>query len=376
MTTRRSFSDKFKATVALEALRGDKTAQEIAAKHKIHPTQVTTWKRQAIDGLTGVFSDKAKKVEDNEAQVKELHAKIGKLAVENDFLSQGLKPMSPSERKAMINADRTDLSLTKQCKLLKISRSSLYYAPVGVNAETLKLMNEIDRVFMKYPFFGSRQIAAYLPRNGFHAGRHRVRRLMGVMGLQAIYKGPNTSKKHPQHPIYPYLLRKLPITRPNQVWCSDITYIPVRRGFLYLVAIMDWATRKVLAWRLSNTLDASFCVEALKEAIAEYGKPEIMNTDQGSQFTGTAWITTLTDAKIKISMDGRGRYLDNIFIERLWRSLKQEAVYLHELQDGFQAKRVIDEWLEFYNAERPHTALDKRTPDDAYFDPIQMNQAA
>jgi putative transposase len=276
----------------------------------------------------------------------------------------------------MINRDRTDLSLTKQCTLLKISRSSLYYTPVGIDAETLELMNEIDRVFTKYPFFGSRQIAAYLPRNGFHAGRHRVRRLMGIMGLQAIYKGPNTSKKHPQHPVYPYLLRKLPITRPNHVWCTDITYIPVRRGFLYLVAIMDWATRKVLSWRLSNTLDASFCVEALQEAIAKYGKPEIMNSDQGSQFTGSAWITTLTDAKIKISMDGRGRYLDDIFIERLWRSLKQEAVYLHELQDGFQAQRIIDNWIEFYNVERPHTALDKRTPDDAYFDPIPMNQAA
>nr|WP_138923691.1 IS3 family transposase [Sulfitobacter sp. BSw21498] len=376
MTKRRSFSDKFKATVALEALRGDKTAQEIAAKHKVHPTQVTTWKRQAIDGLTGVFSDKVRRAEVNEAEVKELHAKIGKLAVENDFLSQGLKPMSPTERKALINADRTDLSLTKQCKLLKISRSSLYYTPVGVNAETLELMNEIDRVFTKYPFFGSRQIAAYLPRNGFYAGRHRVRRLMAIMGLQAIYRGPNTSKRHPQHRIYPYLLRNLPITRPNHVWCSDITYIPVRRGFLYLVAIMDWATRKVLAWRLSNTLDTGFCVEALKEAIAGYGKPEIMNTDQGSQFTGSAWITTLTDADIKISMDGRGRYLDNIFIERLWRSLKQEAVYLHELQDGFQAKRVIKDWISFYNIERPHTALDKRSPDDAFFTTERTQKAA
>ena len=284
--------------------------------------------------------------------------------------------MSPSERKTMIHRDHTDLSLASQCKLLKISRSSLYYVPVGVNAQTLELMNEIDRVFTKYPFFGSRQIAAYLPRNGFQAGRHRVRRLMGLMGLQAIYKGPNTSKKHPQHRIYPYLLRKLPITRPNHVWCSDITYIPVRRGFLYLVAIMDWATRKILAWRLSNTLDASFCVEALNEAIAKYGKPEIMNTDQGSQFTGTAWITTLTKADVKISMDGRGRYLDNIFIERLWRSLKQEAVYLHELQDGFQAKRVIKEWINFYNIERPHTALDKRSPDDAFFKTERTQKAA
>lgn len=284
--------------------------------------------------------------------------------------------MSRTERKEMINKECTNLSLTRQCKLLKIGRSSIYYTPVGFDAKTLELMNEIDRVFTRFPFFGSRQIAAYLPRNGFHAGRHRVRRLMGIMGLQAIYKGPNTSKKHPQHPVYPYLLRKLPITRANHVWCSDITYIPVQRGFLYLVAIMDWATRKVLAWRLSNTLDASFCVEALKEAIAKYGKPEIMNTDQGSQFTGADWITTLTDAEIKISMDGRGRYLDNIFIERLWRSLKQEAVYLHELTDGFVAKRVIDGWITFYNTDRPHTALDKQTPDEAYFNSNEIKKAA
>jgi putative transposase len=284
--------------------------------------------------------------------------------------------MSRIKRKEMISKDRTDLSLTRQCKLLKIGRSSLYYAPVGFDAKTLELMNEVDRVFTKFPFFGSRQIAAYLPRNGFHAGRHRVRRLMGVMGLQAIYKGPNTSKKHPQHPIYPYLLRKLPITRANHVWCADITYIPVQRGFLYLVAIMDWATRNVLTWRLSNTLDASFCKEALDEAIAKFGPPEIMNTDQGSQFTGSAWITTLTEADVKISMDGRGRYLDNIFIERLWRSLKQEAVYLHELTDGFVAKRVIGEWITFYNTDRPHTALDKRTPNEAYFGSNELKKAA
>ena len=266
----------------------------------------------------------------------------------------------------MIRKEDTDLSLTRQCKLLKLNRSSIYYTPVGFDQATIKLMHEIDRIFTKYPFFGSRQIAAYLPQSGLSAGRHRVRRLMRIMGLQAIYKRPNTSKKHPQHPVYPYLLRNLPITRPNQVWCSDITYIPVKNGFLYLVAIMDWATRKVLSWRLSNTLDASFCVEALNEAIVKYGKPEIMNTDQGSQYTGADWITTLTKADIKISMDGRGRYLDNIFIERLWRSLKQEAIYLHEITDGFQAKRIIDDWIGFYNSERPHTALAKQTPDQAF----------
>ena len=190
--------------------------------------------------------------------------------------------MSPSERRKMVRKDNTVLSLTRQCKLLKISRSSIYYTPVGFDQATIDLMHEIDLIFTKHPFFGSRQIAAYLPQSGLPAGRHRVRRLMCIMGLQAIYKGLNTSKKRPQHRIYPYLLRKLAITRPNQVWCSDITYIPVKRDFLYLVAIMDWATRKVLSWRLTNTLDASFCVEALEEAIAKYGKPEIMNTDQGS----------------------------------------------------------------------------------------------
>ncbi|WP_085978290.1 IS3 family transposase [Roseobacter sp. MED193] len=376
MTKRRNFSDKFKATVALEALRGDKTVQEIASKRQLHPTQVSTWKRQAIDGMVNVFSDKVKKAENKDGEIKELHAKIGQLAVENDFLSQGAEAMSLSERREMIRKDNTDLSLTRQCKLLKISRSSIYYTPVGFDQATIDLMHEIDRIFTKYPFFGSRQIAAYLPQSGFSAGRHRVRRLMGIMGLQAIYKGPNTSKKHPQHKIWPYLLRKLSITRPNHVWCSDITYIPVKNGFLYLVAIMDWATRKVLSWRLSNTLDASFCVEALDEAIAKYGKPEIMNTDQGSQYTGADWIKTLTKADIKISMDGRGRYLDNIFIERLWRSLKQEAVYLHEITNGFQAKRIIDDWIGFYNAERPHTALDKRTPDAAYFEQSETRKAA
>jgi len=296
--------------------------------------------------------------------------------------------MSPKERKKMVG-ERVDISLSRQCRILRISRSSLYYTPVGFSPDTLALMRQIDRVFTQYPFFGSRQIAAYLPRSGYHAGRHRIRRLMKIMGLEAICKRPNTSKKHPENRIYLYLLRNMQISRPNQVWCADISYIPVKHGFLYLVAIMDWATRKVLAWRLSNTMDASFCKEALDEAIAKYGPPEIMNMEplerhwserrwrrQGSQFTGAAWITTLTEAGVKISMDGRGRYLDNIFIERLWLSLKQEAVYLHELIDGFMAERVIAEWITFYNTDRPHTALDKRTPDEAYFDGSELKKAA
>ena len=284
--------------------------------------------------------------------------------------------MSPEKKRAMIKRDHPQLSISQQCKLVRLSRSAFYYAPVGIDTDTLAMMKEIDRVFTKYPFFGSRQIAAYLRREGVVVGRHRVRRLMARMGLEAIYKRPRTSQPHPQHPVFPYLLRKMQIDRPNQVWCADITFVPVRNGFLYLVAIMDWASRKVLSWRLSNTMHADFCVDALNEAIAKYSPPEIMNTDQGSQFTGSAWITTLTEADVRISMDGRGRYLDNIFIERLWRSLKQETIYLEEINDGFQARRIAKNWIAFYNTERPHSALDRRTPDEAYWTDLEEQKAA
>ena len=274
--------------------------------------------------------------------------------------------MSRGERKAMIARERPGLSLSRQCRLLTIGRSSFYYAPKGESPVNLALMRRIDELFLKYPFYGSRQMVRQLRRDGVRAGRHRVRRLMRLMGLQAIYQAPRTSDPHPSHRVYPYLLKGMAIERPNQVWCADITYIPVRRGFLYLVAIMDWATRHVLAWRLSNTMDASFCVEALAEALGRYGRPEIFNTDQGSQFTGRDFTGALKDADVAISMDGRGRCMDNIFIERLWRSLKYEAVYLHELTDGFAAERVIGEWIDFYNTERPHSSLGGQTPAEAY----------
>ena len=202
-------------------------------------------------------------------------------------------------------------------------------------------MRRIDELFLKYPFYGSRQMVRQLRRDGVCVGRHRVRRLMRLMGLEAIYQAPRTSTPHPTHRIYPYLLKGIEIDRPNQVWCADITYIPVQRGFLYLVAIMDWATRHVLSWRLSNTMDARFCIDALNAALADYGNPEISNTDQGSQFTGFDFTGVLKNAGVRISMDGRGRCMDNIFIERLWRSLKYEAVYLHELTDGFTAERGL-----------------------------------
>ena len=269
-------------------------------------------------------------------------------------------------RRPVIRRDHPDLSLSRQCRLLSISRSSFYYVLKGESPENLALMRRIDELFLKYPFYGSRQMVRQLRRQGNCVGRHRVRRLMRLMGLEAIYQAPRTSAPHPAHRVYPYLLKGMAIDRPNQVWCADITYIPVQRGFLYLVAIMDWATRHVLSWRLSNTMDAGFCVEALNEALARYGRPEIFNTDQGSQFTSFDFTGTLGDADIRISMDGQGRYMDNIFIERLWRSLKYEAIYLHELTDGFVARRVIGEWIGFYNTERSHSALDGQTPAEAY----------
>ena len=209
-------------------------------------------------------------------------------------------------------------------------------------------------------------MARFMQRNNHKCGRHRVRRLMRKMRLVPIYQPPNTSKKHPQHKVWPYLLKNMVIDWPNQVWCADITYIPMRRGFLYLVAIMDWHSRKVLSWRLSNSMEADFCVEALKEALERYGPPEIMNTDQGSQFTGFEWTSTLTDAKVKISMDGKGRWIDNRMIERLWRSLKYECVYLNAFETGSEARIGIGKWLTYYNSERPHSTHGILTPNEAY----------
>ena len=274
--------------------------------------------------------------------------------------------MSVERRQELVEPSHPSLSIVAQCRLLTISRSSWYYQPVPENKATLALMQVIDTVFLDCPWYGSRQMMRHLRRLGHEVGRHRVRRLMARMGLAAIYQRPRTSDPHPEHRIYPYLLRKLEIARPNHVWCTDITYLPMRRGFLYLVAIMDWATRKVLAWRVSNTMDVSFCVEALEEALARYGKPEIFNTDQGSQFTSDAFTSVLLSAEIKVSMDGRGRWMDNVFIERLWRSLKYECVYLNDFETGSALRAGVGRWFDYYNDHRPHSTLAGQTPTEAY----------
>ncbi len=267
----------------------------------------------------------------------------------------------------MIEPNLPGLSVGKQCELLSISRSSFYYEPKGESEMNLDLMRVIDKQFLETPFYGVRQMTWHLRNDDHLVNEKRIRRLMRLMGLMPIYQKPNTSKAAKGHKIYPYLLRGLRVDRPNQVWCADITYLPMRRGFLYLVAIMDWHTRKVLAWRISNTLEAEFCIDALNEAIHKFGAPEIMNTDQGSQFTSFAWTDRLWRSGVHISMDGKGRFLDNIFVERLWRSLKYECVYLHAWETGSEAKVGVGKWIEFYNRKRPHSALGGMPPAVVYW---------
>jgi len=260
-----------------------------------------------------------------------------------------------------------ELSLQRQSQLLGVSRSSLYYRNRPDSSLEADLLKRLDRIFTEHPIYGSRRLQVALAREGIEVGRRRIRRLMKKLGLWAITPKPDTSRPHPEHKIYPYLLRGLVIDRPNQVWATDITYLPMQKGFLYLVAILDWATRRVLAWRLSNTLTADFCAAALQEAIARYGQPEIFNTDQGSQFTSEEFTGVLKAQGIQISMDGRGRCHDNIFVERLWWTVKYEWVYLRPAANGIEQKKSLTAFFDWYNRRRPHQSLDWQTPDEAYF---------
>jgi putative transposase len=269
------------------------------------------------------------------------------------------------QRRALIKVE-PNLSLRRQCELLRVSRSGLYYEPVGTSPDDLALMRRIDEMHLKYPFYGSRKHSEALRAKGLAANRKHVQRLMRLMGLESVAPKPNTSKPAPEHPVYPYLLRNLEISKPDQVWAADITYIPMAHGFAYLVAIIDWYSRRVLSWRLSNTMEASFCLDALQEALERFGKPEIFNTDQGSQFTDKTFTKTLRDAGIAISMDGRGRCIDNVFVERVWRSLKYEEVFIHAYDDLDEARAGIGRYFKFYNLERQHAALGYQTPDAFY----------
>jgi putative transposase len=276
-------------------------------------------------------------------------------------------------RRRLVGPDE-QTSVRRQCELLGVSRSSVYYVPVEPEAEELELMRRIDEIHLEFPFYGSRTIARELRERSYRANRKRVQRLMRLMGLESVAPKPNTSKPNEEHPVYPYLLRGLTISRPNQVWAADITYIPLARGSAYLVAIMDWHSRRVLSWRLSNTLDASFCIEALQEALSRFHRPEIFNSDQGSQFTSADFTAVLLEAGVKISMDGKGRCIDNVFVERLWRSLKYEDVYLKAYTNLVEARTGIERYFQFYNTRRSHQALGHQTP-AAFYDGL-LGQAA
>jgi putative transposase len=277
----------------------------------------------------------------------------------------------------MIDRNNKKLSISRQCTMFDVNRSSFYYVSKPISAQDLELMRLTDEQYMKTPTYGSRSMRNFLRRLGYKISRKRIQRLMRLMGLEAIYPKPNTSRPHPQHKVYPYLLKNMTIDRANQVWSTDITYIPMARGFMHLVAVMDWHSRKVLSFRLSNTLDTDFCVEALNEALDLYGPPQIFNTDQGAQFTSAEFTDTLKAAGVTISMDGRGRATDNIFIERLWWTVKYHYLYLHTFDTGSQLNSGLSHWFEYYNSQRSHQGLDDKTPNEVYFGlPHPFAQAA
>src|SRR6202030_3078381 len=374
--TRRNHSPAFKAKVALAAIKSERTIAQLADQFDIHVNQITAWKDQLQGAAVDVFATSGHgKSPTPEVDIKSLHAKIGELTLEERFFRKCAQQGGFAERKTMIDRAH-DLPLTKQAETLNISRRSLYYVPELVRPADLALMRQMDELHLEFPFAGSRMLRDLLAADGSKVGRRHVTTLMRKMGIEAAYRRPSTSKSAPGHKIFPYLLRGLTIDHPNQVWSTDITYIPMARGFVYLCAVMDWFARRILAWRLSNTMEAAFCVEVLEDALAKHGRPDIFNSDQGSQFSGMAFTSVLIKNEIVISMDGKGAWRDNVFVERFWRSIKYEEVYLKAYEDVPEARQSIGRYIDFYNARRPHTALDRRTPDQAYFNPLPLRTAA
>ncbi|MDD4464842.1 MAG: IS3 family transposase [Desulfobacterales bacterium] len=370
---RRNHAPAFKAKVALDALKGDQTIVELSQRYQVHPNQITEWKKQLLERAADVFS-KDRKPEQGPG-VKELHAKIGQLSMENDFLFRCARSHRRCERQEMIDKEEK-LPVTRQCKLLELNRSGVYYKPAPLSERDIELMRQIDEIHLQCPFYGSRKIRDELWSKGYDLGRDKVRRLMRLMGVEALYIKPKLSLGHPGHVKYPYRLRNVEIDRANQVWAADITYIPMAKGHCYLVAVMDWTSRMVLSWRLSNTLDSSFCVDALEEAVAGYGCPEIFNTDQGSQFTSESFTDVLHTKNITISMDGKGRWMDNVFIERIWRSVKYEDIYMKAYGSMTELKQGLSVYFKFYNEKRWHHNFDRKTPAMVYFDSLHQKQAA
>ncbi|MBT3446666.1 MAG: IS3 family transposase [Candidatus Thioglobus sp.] len=363
---RKRHTPEFKTKVVLAALKGEKTSNELASQFQIASAQISTWKRQAIEELPLIFTHPSKKKTKSEDEITApLFEEIGRLKVQLDWLKKKSAEIRVFERKMIIQPDY-NLSITTQCELLSVGRSSYYYEPTGESPENLEYMRIIDERYLNHSYYGYPKMTAWMVRQGYPVNEKRIARLMRIMGLQATVPGPHTSKPHPQHKVYPYLLRGMKIDNPNLVWSTDFTYIPMPYGNMYLAAVVDWHSRFVLSWTLSNTMDYIFCLDALTDAL-EHGEPVIFNTDQGSQYTSEHFTQPLLERQILISMDGRGRALDNVFIERVWRSVKYENIYSNDYQSVSELRDGLANYFDEYNHRRPHQALDYATPAEVHY---------
>jgi putative transposase len=373
MSVRKQYSPEFKSKIVLEILKEEKTLSQLSSEYGVHTTQLKNWKKEALENLPQLFDKRNIEAmkKDYEKQIQDLYAEIGRLTTQLSWLKKNLaSTMTREQRIALVEWDNPEIPIATQARLLSINRTSLYYKPVGPSPEEIAIKHRIDEIYTEHPYYGSRRITAQLRREGFEVNRKAVQRHMREMGITGIHPGPNLSRRNQQHKVYPYLLRNLEITHPDQVWGIDITYIRLQKGWMYLVAIMDWYSRYVVGWEMDLTLEISFVLDVVKRSLAR-SRPEIMNSDQGSQFTSPQYIELLKNAGVQISMDGKGRATDNIFIERLWRSLKYEEVYLNEYTSPREARQRIARYLDFYNYRRPHQSLNYQTPAELYMQSYQ-----
>ena len=384
-TKRKTYTADFKAKLVLELLEGENTLNEVASKYEVLPYNLKNWKKLFLENMSLAFDKSAvikeykEKIETLEKSNDQLAKKVGNLSVEKDFLVEKLQSLVSSKGRKTFVDTKHDLSLNKQCKLLHIAKSTLYYEPVKRFSSEwdLKLLNKLNDIYSEFPYYGTRRLVTALGNEGFNVGRKLVRSAMEYIGIKALYPKHTTTKANKEHKKYKYLLKEFKndnnqviIEKPNQVWSTDITYIKLEKGFVYLAAIIDWNTKKILSWKLSNTMDVSLTTAVLNEALSLYPKPEIFNTDQGSQYTAKAHVDILKKHNIKISMDGKGRSIDNICIERFWRSIKYEEIYLNHYKSMNELRYSIDNYMKKYNTRRLHSALGNKTPNEVYFKSI------
>ena len=384
-TKRKSYSADFKAKLVLEVLEAEKTVNEIASKYEVLPASLKSWKKQFLENMSLAF-DKSTVVKEYKDEIVTLQKdndalakKVGNLTIEKDFLEGKLVSLASSKERKELLDTKLNISVNKQCKLLGISKSSLYYQPIkpfGTDSK-IKLLDAINNIYSDFPSYGYRRITKQLQKDGYNVGKKIVKKAMRYMGIEALYPKPKTTTANKEHYKYPYLLQdfrndagQIVIDRANKVWSTDITYIKLEKGFVYLAAIIDWHSKKILSWKLSNTMDISLVKDVLKEALSLYPKPEIFNTDQGSQYTSKAHIDILKKHDIQISMDGKGRATDNICIERFWRSIKYEEIYLNEYKNMKVLRKAIENYMIKYNSKRLHSTIDYKTPNEVYFEYI------